>query len=130
MSRVLGVVLMLALALSSCADAAPDASAVIGGRVDAIRLAVERGNTDRALTLLERLERTVERLLANGQLTDEQAVGLVSAAGDVTQALDLVTSEPSPTYSPSPSPGEGHGDEEEEKEHGKGKGRGRGEGGD
>lgn len=132
MSRLLGTMLALAFLTSACADAAPDASADLGGRVDAIRLAVEGGNTDRASMLLERLERTVDRLLSNGQLTDEQAVALISAAGDVTQALDLLAPEPSPTSTPSASPDEGHGDgdHEEDEEHGKGKGRGRGEGGD
>lgn len=130
MSRVLGAVLVLALATSACANAAPDASAILGDRVDAIRLAVERGSMDRALTLLGRLERTVDRLLANGQLTDEQAVTLISAAGDVTQALDPLASEPTPTYSPSPDAGHGDEEREEDEEHGNGKGRGGGEGGD
>lgn len=129
MSRLLGTMLALAFLTSACADAAPDASADLGGRVGAIRLAVEGGNTDRASMLLERLERTVDRLLSNGQLTDEQAVALISAAGDVTQALDLLAPEPSPTSTPSASPDEGHGDEEDEK-HGKGKGNGSGGEGD
>jgi hypothetical protein len=127
MRRTLGTVLVLALATSACADPGSDPSVVLGDRVDAIRLAVAKGNPDRASRLLERLERTVDRLLADELLTDDQAVALISAAGDVTQALELIRSEPSPTYSPTPSPEEGHGEEDEG--HGNG-GSGHGEGGD
>jgi hypothetical protein len=127
--RVIGVALTVALSIAvmaSCGDrGSADASTLLTDRVAGIRIAVERGNVDRARTLLERLQNAVGRLVATDSLTADQAQDILAAAEDVAGALSLIEPSPSPTPPPSPSP-----EEEDDDEHGKGKGKGKGHGND
>jgi hypothetical protein len=116
------VVLLACVAFASCARGAAleaQASKELTARVDAIREAVEEGDAARAEVLLTRLHDAVGRLAADGLVTEERAIAIQSAAGDVVGEIALLdagttispTSIPSPTVA-DPDEGDDEGDED------------------
>jgi hypothetical protein len=124
------VAMLACVALTSCARGAAleaQASKELTARVDAIREAVEEGDAARAEVLLTRLHDAVGRLAADGLVSEERAIAIQSAAGDVVgeiALLDAGTTSVSPTTIPSPTvadPDEGD-DEDDEDNSGPGNG--------
>jgi hypothetical protein len=123
--RGLAIGSLLLLLAVSCANQTPaqHLSAGLHDQVAAIRAAAERGDADRALTLLQRLADAVESRVADGSLTEEASAEILLAAEGVVSALPLI--QPAPPLSPSPTPevdaddkGKGHGNGEHGKGHG------------
>jgi hypothetical protein len=96
---------MLAACGSNGVDLAPRAQRQLQAGLDDVRTAVAAADRLGARSALRDLERAVDRLSADGLISDTRAAEIVSAAEDVATQLSLLpAAEPSPTASPSPSP--------------------------
>jgi hypothetical protein len=96
---------MLAACGSNGVDLAPRAQRQLQAGLDDVRTAVAAADRLGARSALRDLERAVDRLAADGLISDARAAEIVSAAEDVATQLSLLpAAEPSPSASPSPSP--------------------------
>jgi hypothetical protein len=96
---------MLAACGSNGADLAPRAQRQLQAGLDDVRTAVAAADRLGARSALRDLERAVDRLAADGMISDARAAEIISAAEDVATQLSLLpAAEPSPSASPSPSP--------------------------
>ncbi len=122
---------MLAACGSNGVDLAPRAQRQLQAGLDDVRTAVAAADRLGARSALRELERAVDRLSADGLISESRAAEIISAAEAVATQLSLLpAAEPSPTPSPSPSP-EPTKTEKPEKpgEHGNGHAYGHGDNG-
>ena len=122
--------LLLVVALAGCggeaADLSDPAARDLQARVGQVRAAASAGDRAGVATALAGLRSAVAQHRSQGQVGEERAAGILSAAADVEANLSLVPVPPQTTTTvrraPEVRPG-GGGEEEKEEEEKKGNGK-------
>lgn len=124
--------LLLVVALAGCggeaADLSDPAARDLQARVGQVRAAASAGDRAGVATALAGLRSAVAQHRSQGQVGEERAAGILSAAADVEANLSLLPAPPPPQTTttvrraPEVRPG-GGGEEEKEEEEKKGNGK-------
>ena len=120
--RALGVALVALVLSTACGDGSPaiteQARDDLGGRMDAIGLAIAAGESQQASAALDELVSQAERYAEDGQIETNRLASILSAAEDLREQLGeasttATTSTTAPPLAPFQDTGEGdEGDEE------------------
>jgi hypothetical protein len=130
-------------ALTACGGGSPsmngDAATELDARVTAVRAAVVARDAAGAEVALDELRHSVSRLRHDDALSDERAVDILAAAGDVDDQLVTITTTTTTTTAttttttappapPAPPTVDDKGDKDDDKGKGKDEGKGGGKG--